>query len=165
MGLSQVVYSYQFTLHLVNQTLQIMKTGFLFPYWCRYLGYALFLLHVPVVLLRKMLGFDLSENTPDPILFNSHHVFFMCTLLVMLTGLFLVAFAKEKIEDEQIWQIRLDSLKWAICLNYVVLIVSLVFTNDTYHILELNLWVPLLFFIVRFRWVLYRLNRSLSKEG
>jgi hypothetical protein len=142
-----------------------MKTGFLFPYWCRYLGYALFLLHVPVVLLRKMLGFDASEDKADPALFNSHHVFFMCTLLVMLTGLFLVAFAKEKIEDEQIWQIRLDSLKWAICLNYVVLIVSLVFTNDTYHILELNLWVPLLFFIVRFRWVLYRLNRSLSKEG
>jgi hypothetical protein len=29
--------------------------------------------------------------------------------------------------------------------------------------LRLNLWVPLLFFIARFRWVLYRLNRSLRQ--
>jgi hypothetical protein len=83
----------------------------------------------------------------------------------MLVGLFFVAFAKEKIEDEQIWKIRLDSLKWAICLNYLILIFTLVFTNDVHHILLLNMWVPLIFFIVRFRWVIFRLNRSLSREG
>jgi len=141
-----------------------MKTRLLFPYWCRYLGLALFLAHVPVALFRKTMDFDFGDTNNDN-LFNNHHVFFILTALVMVIGLFLIAFAREKVEDEQIWQIRLDSLRWAIYLNYLILIISLVFTKDVYHILELNLWVPLIFFIIRFRWVIFRLNRSLSREG
>jgi hypothetical protein len=97
-------------------------------------------------------------------LFTGEHLFFIGTTLLMASGLFLVAFAKEKIEDEQIWQVRLDSLRWAIYINYLILITGLIFINDIAHILELNLWVPLLFFIIRFRWVIFRLNHSLSRE-
>ena len=142
-----------------------MRSHFLFPYWCRFLGIALFLLHIPVVLYRDPLGFGFHDEESGPGLFNSHHVFFILTALLMTVGLFLIAFAKEKIEDEQIWSIRLESLRWAIYVNYIVLIVSLVFLDDVHHIMELNLWVPLLFFIIRFRWVIFRLNRSLSREG
>ncbi len=150
---------------MVNQTLQIMKTRFLFPYWCRYLGYALIIAHVPVALFRKVLGFDAPLPASDTDLFNSHHVFFVSTTLAMAIGLFLVAFAKEKIEDEQISQLRLDSLQWAIYLNYILLTVSLIFSSDKEHILLLNLWVPLIFLIIRFRWAIFRLNSSLSREG
>ena len=97
-------------------------------------------------------------------LFTGEHLFFMGTTLLMSLGLFFVAFAREKIEDEQIWHIRLDCLRGAIFVNYLILIISLVFVNDTGHILELNLWAPLIFFIIRFRWVIFRLNRSLSRE-
>jgi hypothetical protein len=142
-----------------------MKTRFLFPYWCRYLGLALFLVHIPVVLYHNAIGFHFPAESPDDSLFNSHHVFFIFTSLVMVIGLFLIAFAKEKIEDEQIWHIRLDSLRWAIYVNYLILIISLVFTKDVHHMLQLNLWAPLIFFIIRFRWVIFRLNRSLSREG
>jgi hypothetical protein len=85
----------------------------------------------------------------------------------MLIGLVLVAFAKEKIEDEQIAQLRADSLQWAIYLNYIILITSLVFANqqDFKDILHLNLWVPLVFFYIRFRWVIFRLNRSAREEA
>ncbi|MBB3054821.1 hypothetical protein [Mucilaginibacter gotjawali] len=140
-----------------------MKSRFLFPHWFRYLGYALFLVHVPFVMFRKSIGFD--NHDTDTGLFNGQHLFFMATTLLMAVGLFFVAFAKEKIEDEQISQLRLDSLQWAIYLNYLLLIIGLIFTTDTEHILFLNLMVPLFFFIVRFRWVIYRLNRSLPKEG
>lgn len=150
---------------MVNQTLQIMKTRFLFPHWFRYLGYALFLVHVPFVMFRKHLGFDNPEDAGGQGLFKGHHLFFMATTLLMAIGLFFVAFAKEKIEDEQISQLRLDSLQWAIYLNYLLLIIGLILTTDTEHILFLNLMVPLFFFIVRFRWVIFRLNRSLPKEG
>ncbi|MDB5122469.1 MAG: hypothetical protein JWP94_598 [Mucilaginibacter sp.] len=142
-----------------------MKSRFLFPYWCRFLGYVLILAHVPVVVFKQSLGFDLSHGTVSNNLLNSHHVFFMTTTLLMAIGLFIVAFSKEKIEDEQISQLRSDSLQWAIYVNYVLLIISLVFTNDTEHILFLNLMVPLAFFIIRFRWVIFRLNSSLSREG
>jgi hypothetical protein len=144
-----------------------MKSHFLFPYWCRYLGWGLVLAHVPLSMIGRMNGMinPLDNPSSSTGLFTGEHLFFMCTTLLMTLGLFFVAFAREKIEDEQIWQIRLDSLRWAIYVNYLILILSLVFINDTGHILELNLWVPLLFFIIRFRWVIFRLNRSLSREG
>jgi hypothetical protein len=143
-----------------------MKTRFLFPYWCRYLGYALFLIHIPVVLFQKMLGFDIpGQHIDDGGLFSPHHLFFMTTTLLMAVGLFLAAFSKEKIEDEQISQLRLDSLQWAIYVNYVLLIVSLILSSDTEHILFLNLLVPLVFFIVRFQWKLFQNNRMLKRDG
>jgi len=142
-----------------------MKTRFLFPYWCRYLGYALIIAHVPAALFRNSLGFNSPAATSNAGLFSNHHVFFVSTTLAMAIGLFLVAFSKEKIEDEQISQLRLDSLQWAIYLNYVLLTVCLIFSSDKEHILLLNLWVPLIFLIIRFRWAIFRLNSSLSREG
>lgn len=144
-----------------------MKTRFLFPYWCKYLGIGCFLFHVPVVLFSKTLGFDIHDMPDESGFFNAHHVFFLLTSLLMLVGLLLIAFSKEKTEDEQITQLRLDSLQWAIYLNYLILIISLTFTSsrDFKDILYLNLWVPLAFFIIRFRWVMFRLNRSVSREG
>jgi hypothetical protein len=141
-----------------------MKSRFLFPYWCRYLGWALVVLHVPLSMLGHARGMVNVLDKESTGLFTGEHLFFICTSLLMVSGLFLVAFAKEKIEDEQILHIRLDSLRWAIYINYLVLIVSLVFIEDVGHMLELNLYVPLIFFIIRFRWVIFRLNRSLSRE-
>jgi hypothetical protein len=141
-----------------------MKKLFLFPYWCRYLGYLLIVAHVPVVLFRDTLGLGRHSSTITTNLFNSHHVFFISTALLMAIGLFIVAFSKEKIEDEQIAQLRQESLQWAVYVNYILLIVSLVFSKDVDHILFLNLWLPLAFLIIRFRWVIFRLNLSLSRE-
>ena len=142
-----------------------MKARFLFPYWCRYLGYALVLAHIPVMLLRKMIGFDIPGNRIDNGLLSPHHLFFMTTTLLMAVGLFLAAFSKEKIEDEQISQLRLDSLQWAIYVNYILLIVSLILSSDTEHILFLNLLIPLVFFIIRFQWKIFQNNRLLKKDG
>ena len=143
-----------------------MKSRFLFPYWCRYLGWALVVAHVPMSIIGRANGMiNPLDNPPTQSLFTGEHLFFICTSLVMALGLFIVAFSREKIEDEQIWHVRLDSLRWAIYINYLVLIASLIFIYDTAHILELKLWVPLIFFIIRFRWVIFRLNRSLSREG
>ncbi|HTK19718.1 MAG TPA: hypothetical protein VL442_09410 [Mucilaginibacter sp.] len=144
-----------------------MKNHFLFPYWCRYLGWGLVILHVPLSMLGRSHGMiNIMDPQPrDQGIFAGEHLFFISTTLIMSAGLFLVAFAKEKIEDEQIWHIRLDSLRWAIFINYLVLIISLIFIEDVPHMLELNLWVPLIFFIIRFRWVIWRLNQSLKREA
>jgi uncharacterized membrane protein len=152
---------------LVNQALQNMKSRYLFPYWCKFLGLVLIAIHLPVMHLRHSGSWDFDSHGPgDQSLFNGPHLFFIFTILLMVIGLLLVAFSKEKIEDEQISQLRLDSLQWAVYFNYLVLILTAVFMkwNDFRDILYLNLWVPLLFFIIRFRWVIFRLNRSLKKE-
>ncbi len=143
-----------------------MKPRFLFPYCFRYFGWGLVLAHVPLSMIGRMHGMvNPIDSQPDSSkLFTGDHLFFISTTLLMSLGLFFVAFAREKMEDEQIWQIRLDSLRWAIYVNYFLLIAGLVFIYDTAHLLELNLWVPMLFFIIRFRGVIFRLNSSLSKE-
>ena len=148
-----------------------MQSKYLFPYKSRFLGIGLILLHIPIRAVWEYLYPGLSEHRlpekpGDSVLFTNQHLFTITSSILMLVGLFLIAFSKEKIEDEQIAQLRLDSLRWAIYLNYLILLLSLVFTNgiDFIDILRLNLWVPLLFFIIRFRWVLYRLNRSLTIE-
>ncbi len=108
----------------------------------------------------------LPASPADSVLFTNEHLFNIVSTILVLTGLFLIAFSKEKIEDEQISQLRLDSLRWAIYLNYLILLGSLIFTTgiDLFDILRLNIWVPLVFFIVRFRWVIFRLNRSLKTD-
>lgn len=144
-----------------------MKPRILFPYWCRYLGWGLVIAHIPISMIGRKNGMinPLDASSGNTGLFTGEHLFFISTTLLMSLGLFFVAFASEKIEDEQIKHLRLDSLRWAIYINYLILIISLVFVNDTAHILELNLWVPLFFFIIRFRWVIFLLNRSINREG
>lgn len=140
-----------------------MRARYLFPYKTRYIGLALILLHIPVKLLWDRVN---PGHHHDPQgstgLLTPDHLFFVGTTLMVLIGLFLIAFSREKIEDERVIQLRMDSLQWAIYFNYLILIVSLLFTNgiDAADMLHLFLWVPLVFFIVRFRWVIFRHNRS-----
>lgn len=148
----------------MSNKLDIMKPTFLFPYWTRYLGWVLVLAHVPVMMIGKNYGLD-GDHSDNNSLFSGPHLLFIGTALLMAIGLFLVAFSRERIEDEQIAQLRLDSLRWAVFVNYIVLILCLVFFNDEHHILLLNLWIPLLFFIIRFQWKLFQNNRLLKKDG
>src|SRR5450432_3262003 len=97
------------------------KKRYLFPYKTRYIGIALILIHVPIKLLWDYCypgGYSAHHPAgDDSALFSPPHLFFIGTTLMVLVGLFLIAFSKEKIEDEQIIQLRLDSLRWAIYLN------------------------------------------------
>jgi hypothetical protein len=144
-----------------------MRPKYLFPYNSRYLGIALILIHIPIKLLWDHYypnGYDQNASGSDSagFLFSPPHLFFIGTTLMVLVGLFLIAFSRERVEDEQIIQLRLDSLRWAIYLNYAILLFGLIFTHghESNHILILNIWLPLLFFVLRFQWVIYRLNRS-----
>jgi hypothetical protein len=84
--------------------------------------------------------------------------------LSLVIGLVLIAFSKERIEDEQIAQLRSDSLQWAIYVNYGIFIICTIFINgsDYLGVVTYNVLSPLLFFIIRFRWKIYQLNRSLT---
>ena len=146
-----------------------MRTNYLFPYKSRYIGIFLILVHIPIKFLWDAYypsGYNRGPDGDNSFLFSPPHLFFIGTTLMVLIGLFLIAFSREKIEDEQIIQLRLDSLRWAIYLNYAILLFSLIFTHgsDSHHILLLNIWLPLLFFILRFQWVLFRLRRSGKRD-
>lgn len=89
----------------------------------------------------------------------------ICGVLLIIS-LVLVAFSKERQEDEFISQIRLESLVWATYFNYFVLLLSMIFV---YHISFLwvmifNIFTLLFFFIIRFNWQVWKLKRSDSNE-
>ena len=86
-------------------------------------------------------------------------------LLNIISGLTLV-FSREKIEDELIAKIRLESLIVAILIHYAVLILGLVFLYDFafMYFMICSLFTPILLFIVRFRIKIYQLKRALENE-
>lgn len=143
-----------------------MKTRFLFPYWCKYLAIIFFLAHLPVWMFRNQLDLNFSGSTANDGLLGSHHIFLVVTTIFMITGLVLFAFSKERVEDEQIAQLRMDSLQWAVYLSYILLILELTLTSgktDLREITHMHIWVPLFLFIIIFRWKMFR-NSRYSKE-
>lgn len=85
--------------------------------------------------------------------------------IALLVGLLLLAFSKEKIEDEWIQRVRLESLQWAILINSILLIAFTLFTYGMpfFSVMIYNMFTPLLIFVGRFYYVLY-LNPRLSKS-
>lgn len=86
-------------------------------------------------------------------------------VLIILSGL-VVAFSKEKLEDELISSIRLKSLVWATYVNYGVLLLAFIFVYDLSFlwIMIFNMFTILAFFIIRFNWQLYKLHNTVSNE-
>ena len=86
--------------------------------------------------------------------------------VVLIISFLMVAFSKEKEEDELIAKIRLDSLVWATYVNYGVLLLSMlfVFGISFLWVMILNMFTILLFFIIRFNWQVRKLKTSYSHE-
>ncbi|CAN5836643.1 hypothetical protein BH11BAC4_BH11BAC4_18700 [soil metagenome] len=80
----------------------------------------------------------------------------IATLVIL--GALLVAFSREKTEDEGIAMLRLSSLMWAVLVNYVILLLAvlLVYGFPFLSVLIYNLFTVLIIFIARFHFMLYR---------
>ncbi|HEY5326798.1 MAG TPA: hypothetical protein VIJ27_07345 [Mucilaginibacter sp.] len=158
-----------------------MKSRFLFPHKWRLIGYLCFAADLIFAIVLTVLhpeGYAATDlrQVPGPGMKPHHDICIGVTemrwhnditILLIIFGLLLVAFSKEKIEDEQISQLRLDSLQWAVYLNYGLFIICVLFIYGIHFIpvLIFNIITPLIFFIIRFRWKIYQLNRLLSREG
>jgi len=86
-------------------------------------------------------------------------------ILFILGGL-MVGFSKEKHEDEFISNLRESSLIWAVLLNYALLIFAFIFIHGMafLDVMVYNMFTVLIFFIVRFNYVLYRNAKNISDE-
>lgn len=73
----------------------------------------------------------------------------------------MVAFSKEKVEDEFIAKLRLDSLVWAVYFNQTVLLFSMLFIYDMAFlwVMIFNMFTLLWFFIIRFNWLKNKINK------
>lgn len=157
-----------------------MKANFLFPHRFKKVGWTVFIpslllglftvltsyepefLDVKVLALfvegivgeDKLLGF-INNNILNEIL----------GILVICSGL-LVAFSKEEHEDEFINKIRLQSLVWATYLNYGVLLLAMILLYDFSFlwVMIFNIFTVLLFFIFKFHYSVWQLQKNLSYE-
>ena len=86
--------------------------------------------------------------------------------VLIIISTFLVAFSKEKSEDEYISKIRFESLAWAVYFNYAILILTFLFIYDFAFlwVMVFNMFTVLLFFIVRFNWQISKLKTTTSYE-
>jgi len=157
-----------------------MKSRFLFTHKWRIAGYGCFVAALVFAITLKLLhpegyaSVDLHQVVPSHqnslngihtgvMGMRLHHDIF---ILLVVSGLLFIGFSKEKIEDEQISQLRLDSLQWAVYFNYALFIICVLFVYGVHFIpvLIFNIITPLIFFIIRFRWKIYQLNRSLKNN-
>jgi hypothetical protein len=88
----------------------------------------------------------------------------LCVLLIV--GGILIAFSKEKIEDEMVTKIRLESLVWATYVNYTVLLACVIFIYGMpfLTVMMYNMFTLLFFFIVRFYWMIYKTSKATDDE-
>jgi hypothetical protein len=88
------------------------------------------------------------------------------TGLGIIIGASLIAFSREKNEDEFISQLRYESLLWATYVNYAILIFSIIFFYGFafYWIMVANMFTILLFFIIRFNWQIIKYRNELTNE-
>lgn len=101
----------------------------------------------------QMFDFDSKKTNFFKIIKNN--VFDEIISICIILGGLIVGFTKEKEEDEFIYKLRKDSLVWAIILNYVILLFTVIFIYDMdfFSVMIYNMFTPLLFFIIRFNFL------------
>jgi|TARA_B100001063_G_C16599794_1_gene470090 hypothetical protein len=157
-----------------------MKLNYLFPNKYKKIGWLILIPSAIIGLITLILDFEsnyLDFNVPaifiDEFFGDKHFIGIVNNnvlneilgTLIILSSL-LVAFSKEKSEDEYISKIRLESLVWAVYLNYAILLISFLFIFDLSFlwVMIFNMFTILLFFIIRFNWQISKLKKSAHYE-
>ncbi len=159
-----------------------MNSRFLFSHKYKLLGWFLFLLGFILGILLSLNDFEFPkwEMSVFPLIsedsiFSGPSSSFewsknniadeLASILIIIGGV-LVCFSKTKEEDEYISKIRMESLIWATYVNYIVLILTVLFVFDLsfLNVMIYNMFTILLFFIMRFHYVLYKTKKAISYE-
>lgn len=84
----------------------------------------------------------------------------------LIIGGFMVGFSKEKIEDELISHIRLESLLWSIYVNYAFFVLSMIFIYgiDFEYVWIFGIFGNLIIFIFRFNYIIWKNSKVMSNE-
>ena len=83
-----------------------------------------------------------------------------------VSGAILVTCSREKIEDEMVRQIRLNSLLVALYVNYAVLILCslFIYSLEFLYVMMYNMFTILIIFMAVFRYRMWRLNKEVKDE-
>lgn len=158
-----------------------MKTHFLFPNTCKKIGWLLFIpsfvassyLSVSNLSIDKYWVVNVFSIVNSDILgpnkyfsVTSNSIVDEVMLFGLIIGGILVGFSKLKIEDEFTSKIRYESLVWATYLNYglVLFFTFFIYGVSYLNVLFFNTFTLLLFFIIRFHYLIYKLNKTANDD-
>lgn len=115
-----------------------------------------------------LLNTDILSNSNNRYLFTfiKTDISFTLFCTLYMVGALLVAFSREKEEDEYIANIRLNAFLWAILINYLILLFTLLFVYgfSFLYIMVANMFTILLIFILRFHYLLLKSKKSATHE-
>ncbi|WP_457619064.1 hypothetical protein [Lutibacter sp.] len=102
----------------------------------------------------------------SPLKWEKNNVSDEIASILLIIGGILVSFSKTRDEDEYILKIRMESLIWATYVNYIILIFAVLFVFDYtfFNVMIWNMFTVLLFFMIRFHYVLYKSKKIIEDE-
>ncbi|MCX6185655.1 MAG: hypothetical protein NTU43_01500 [Bacteroidetes bacterium] len=157
-----------------------MKTRFLFPYSFKRMGWIMLVPSCIVGLIVYFMdyqfpfldvkvfaiagSFPFSPRANFSLSDNNITDELLCILIIV--GALFVACSEEKMEDEFIAQTRLESLLWATYINYILLLLAMIFVYgvEFFSVLVFNMFTHLLIFLLRFNYILYKNNKAIQYE-
>lgn len=152
-----------------------MKSSVLFPHRFKKIGWFLFVPGLIMGLIYLFLGEEYMQLNLSTFAIAKQSLFedtqYFTTIqnnvldeiigLLIIIGALFITFSREKIEDEYISRMRLNALVWATLINYSILILAIIFMHELvfFHVLVINMFTLLIFFIIRFNWLLSQSSR------
>ena len=87
--------------------------------------------------------------------------------IVLILGLLMIAFSRERVEDERTVKLRLESLVWAVYVNSGLILIAIILTYGTMflQVMVYNVCSTLLIFIARYQWVMHLERREVKREA
>lgn len=137
-----------------------MKSNYLLPHIYKRIGW---FMAIPFLVVGFFLSFfenqfdKITQNWPKNLDFDGDFLDeIICIGLIV--GMLLVAFSREKTEDEYINKVRLESLQLSVLINYLLLIICILVFYDMnfFSVMVYNMFTTLLIFIIRFNFLIYR---------
>ncbi len=158
-----------------------MKTNLLLPHCYQRIGWIMLLPAFVLGVILQITGFEPPDIFEIPVFaiadleilgedvwfgLTENNILDEVITLLLIAGALLVVFSKERTEDELISRIRMESLIWATLVNYFILAFAVMFfyTIAFLQVLIFNMFTTLLFFIIRFRWMMYKSKKQISNE-
>lgn len=143
-----------------------MDSSLLIPNRYKRIGWMIlvpsFILGLFVRFADLQLGFlEISKNNKS-LLDDDINLTDELALTGIIIGLLLLAFSREKVEDEYIGKIRLESLQWAVLINYILLIIAtwLIHGLGYIDVMMYNMLTVLIIFLIRFHYILRKNQQS-----
>ncbi|MCK0204222.1 hypothetical protein [Ornithobacterium rhinotracheale] len=149
-----------------------MKTKFLIPRNFKWLGLALVLIGIALwtystfkpnfgieTKVFAFWGYFEEDKIFD---FSSRDILYTLVNVLWIVGGLMIAFAREKVEDEFIEKLRLESFQWAFLVNYLILLVLFIFVYGFafINVLIFSIYTVLILFILRFHYLLFKQKKG-----